>query len=556
MKTYVGDFETTDRNGFMSVWLFDLCDLETLEHQTFTSLSDGLEWIQDDCIIYFHNIKFDGSYIIDYLFRSGYTWVKKQTAVKERGLMNFLITDSGVWFMGSVWLKHGPRIKLYDSYKKIPLKAEQIAESYKLPILKGCIDYNAPRPEGYSPTPEEISYVRNDTEIIARALTMHFNQGLDQMTAPADAFQAIKATVVDNYRKLGIQYMRQHPDVESYCRKAYFGGISWVNPLIINKEVGAGVVYDVNSLYPHVMRAYPYPVYYPVQMKEFSSVDDCLWISRFYVDVRRIPGALPTLRVGSSWVEGGYFGEVTLTNIDYELLRQNYDGEIRWLDGYKWRHSDDLLFTEFIDYWGEKKQHDKGGARQIDKLMMNSGYGKFGINPDKARKDAVFDPIKNIVRYPTCKEREKLLPNNVAIAAFVTSYARRELNRGILQSEGFCYCDTDSVHLATWVNPIIGETQTPSFAGEVHPTKLGAWKEESRFIRARYIRQKTYIEEAEDGSLEVKACGMPDSTKKYVTFENFRLGANYPGKLMPVVMPGGIKLVESTFTVCEGRVRF
>ena len=92
--------------------------------------------------------------------------------------------------------------------------------------------------------------------------------------------------------------------------------------------------------------------------------------------------------------------------------------------------------------------------------MMNSGYGKFGINPNRRKKRAELSPTENRVilhnddwEYADC--------NNVAIAAFVTAYARRELMRGVNASVGFCYCDTDSVHLAT----INGKS--PEFAGNV-----------------------------------------------------------------------------------------
>ena len=198
--------------------------------------------------------------------------------------------------------------------------------------------------------------------------------------------------------------------------------------------------------------------------------------------------------------------------------------------------------------------------------MLNSSYGKFGLNPDRCRKEAVYDEIDRIVRYPTIRdeEGEKRIEhdkaNNVAIAAFVTAYARRELNRGVNASTGFCYCDTDSVHLATYKDKKTGQIITPSFGGEVHPVKLGAWKRESEFIRARYLRQKTYIEETRYNEFDVKACGMPVSSKEFVRWDNvqdnFRMGAQFPGKLLPKVRPGGIELVETDFTICSPRIRF
>lgn len=564
MLNLVGDFETIRRGEDMSVWLFDLCCVETLEHETHTDIESGLLSISEDATIYFHNLKFDGSYLLDYFCRSGYVWKDSPREVKTAGEMYFLITDSGVWFMGKVILKNGRRLDFRDSFKKIPLSVRTIGESYKLPILKGEIDYTMPRPVGYTPTDEEIAYIHNDTEIVARALKIHFDEGLTELTAPADAFKFLKSTVCDSYRKLGIMSMRdkEHPEIDAFCRKAYCGGISWVNPDIKEKTVGAGVVYDVNSLYPSVMLNNPYPVYYPTKIQSYTELSGFLWIASFKVKAKRKPGKLPTLRANNAWVENSFTGVVTLTSVDYDLMLENYDVECDFIEGYRWAHSDDQLFTEFVTYWGNRKMQHTGGLRQIDKLMLNSCYGKFGLNPDRIQKRAVYDPITRTVKYPPYRDanNNKLVKhekaNNVAIAAFVTAYARRELCWGVNASRGFCYCDTDSVHLAEYTNELTGEHIKPEFNGEVHPTKLGAWKRESEFIRAKFLRQKTYIEEEPDGYLEVKACGMPQACKELVTWENFKIGAKFPGKLMPKVRPGGIELVESEFTIHETQLSF
>ena len=71
---YVADFET--RNSKMdvaqnatSVWLWDICDIEEYKHTTgynMQSFVDELVKIAP-CVIYTHNLKFDGSFIIDYI---------------------------------------------------------------------------------------------------------------------------------------------------------------------------------------------------------------------------------------------------------------------------------------------------------------------------------------------------------------------------------------------------------------------------------------------------------------------------------------------------------
>src|SRR5690625_3419134 len=88
---YVADFETTDSNKlykvdnttgeniyYQRVWLAGYKNLETMESKYFTSLDDFMNDIlsrQNNTHreYGFHNLKFDGSYIVPWLFKNGYT---------------------------------------------------------------------------------------------------------------------------------------------------------------------------------------------------------------------------------------------------------------------------------------------------------------------------------------------------------------------------------------------------------------------------------------------------------------------------------------------------
>ncbi|QKN88698.1 DNA polymerase [Bacillus phage Gxv1] len=47
----------------------------------------------------------------------------------------------------------------------------------------------------------------------------------------------------------------------------------------------------------------------------------------------------------------------------------------------------------------------------------------------------------------------------------------------------------------------------------------------------------------------VKCAGMTDKIKKEVTFENFKVGFSRKMKPKPVQVPGGVVLVDDTFTI-------
>ena len=53
---------------------------------------------------------------------------------------------------------------------------------------------------------------------------------------------------------------------------------------------------------------------------------------------------------------------------------------------------------------------------------------------------------------------------------------------------------------------------------------------------------------------EVKCAGMPDNCKSLVTYDNFKYGAEFEGKLMPKRIKGGAALRETTYQIKEGKI--
>lgn len=56
---------------------------------------------------------------------------------------------------------------------------------------------------------------------------------------------------------------------------------------------------------------------------------------------------------------------------------------------------------------------------------------------------------------------------------------------------------------------------------------FGKWAVEGEFTKARFIRQKTYIEEI-DGKIHITCAGMGKKCYDYVTFDNFKIGLTVP----------------------------
>ena len=165
---------------------------------------------------------------------------------------------------------------------------------------------------------------------------------------------------------------------------------------------------------------------------------------------------VPTVQVKEnlSFRENEYLEEVYepvelyMTNVDLDLFFENYDIiEINYIDGYKFRQMAGI-FDKYIDFWYDYKKsatiRKDAIGRLLAKLMLNNLYGKFGSNTNATKQTFFIDNGKLKHNYITDTKKGVYVP----IAAFITSYARKELIEAIVNNyDRFCYCDTDSIHL-------------------------------------------------------------------------------------------------------------
>lgn len=563
----MADFETTTDPEDLRVWAGCAVDIDALKVAHIgTSLDEFMEYLKNkNTVCYFHNLKFDGEFILHWLFTHGY---KFSPGVDDQGrklpmkdkTFTCLITDDGLFYSIEVCFhrhksKKYEKVVFYDSLKKLPFKVAVIAKAFELQMAKGEIDYKAHRPLGYELTPEEKDYIITDCRIVAEALKIQFDQGLKRMTNASDALNGYKEIIGKNVFE---KWFPQLPlELDAEIRRAYKGGYVYLNPKHRNARGLYGKQYDVNSLYPWTMYTcllpYGYPMYFdgaPARDPKYP-----LFIIHMKCTFELKPGHLPTLQLKNNrrYVETEYLTtsrvqigkrwendpvEMWLTSVDYQLLLDHYDlDEVTYINGYKFKGAVGM-FKDYIDYWMHIKETTTGALRQLAKLMLNSLYGKFATNP-KARKKFPFLDDDNVVRY-TYSDPELRDPVYTAMGCFITAYAREKTIRSAQANyDRFIYGDTDSLKLAGYEDPV---------GLEIHPTHLGAWKDEGNFTDSAWIRAKTYMVTVE-GKTKVTCAGMPDNVKEQVTYDNFRPGSTFPGKLMPRRYPGGIILEETTFTI-------
>ena len=172
LKRYVADFETTTQEDDCHVWAYGTCEVGNTDNTTIgTSIDDFIEWCaKENKIVYFHNLKFDGEFIIHWLFNHGFTYSKDS---KEK-TFSTVVSSTGKFYIIKVIFGVGnkklQKVTFYDSLKKLPFPVKKIAQDFNLPIQKLEIDYNEERKENHVLTEQEIEYVLHDVKIVAMAL--------------------------------------------------------------------------------------------------------------------------------------------------------------------------------------------------------------------------------------------------------------------------------------------------------------------------------------------------------------------------------------------------
>lgn len=575
MIRYTADFETTTDPETAHVWSWESCVVGDPDNFCrgidIESFIEYCSW--EDRIIYFHNLKFDSSYILSYLLTHGYSWSNKRPLKKHE--FSTLISNMGQFY--SVTVCFGDTTTtFYDSLKLIRLSVEQIAKAYGLTFRKLEIDYDKPRPEGYIPTDEEWEYQHADVAIMSQALHILFAEGLTKITQGSNALWDYKEIIGKKNFKRWFPVLPS--EIDAFCRKSYKGGATQVHKIFANQDIGCGITLDVNSMYPWAMYEmflpFGEPIYYTGKYRQDKLYP--LYIQKLSCSFVLKEGYIPTIQLkhsglfrGTDFLESsdGNIVELTLTSVDLKLFLDHYNVyNVSWISGYKFMQSKNM-FKEYIDKWyaikAQATKDGNKGLRQIAKDMMNSLSGKFGLRPEVQEKIPYYDE-KLRFKLGEVEQRDSIY---VPVVSFITSYGRDKALRSAQKNyDRFIYMDTDSLHLAG--------TELPTNL-DIDSTKLGWWDLEKVWVRGYFIRAKTYIEEESvsretmesmiksekaepwqfyevDGDtriLNITCAGMPKQCYKYVTYDNFRPSNWFDGKLMPVMTKNGITLVKKVFTI-------
>lgn len=558
---YTADFETTTDPADCRVWAWAICQIGKPEHvETGISLDSFMRRLslkRENITAYFHNLKFDGEFILYWLLENGFQHIEDKRELVSRSFTTLITADNKFYEIIVCFYRNGHhhnKAVIRDSLKLLPFSVAKIARDFGLPISKLELDYDTPRPIGHELTEHEMAYLMADVRIMAMALDVTFQEGLTKMTIGANALNSFKKGL--DFRNFDKYF--PIPTYDAEIRESYFGGYTYVKKGQRGQDQGEGLILDVNSLYPWVMKTKPLPFSEGIpfdgryqENKLFS-----LFIQRVRCQFTLKPGKLPTVSdkafpgIAANYLEssGDEVYCLALTSVDLGLFFEHYDVyNIEFMGGWMFKAKTGL-FDSYIDHWIEVKTQAKiegNDARYtLAKLMLNSLYGKLATGPRVQNRIPTLgeDGLIKYVPGPVM-ERD---PIYIPAASFITAWARyTTITAGQAVYDRFLYADTDSLHLRGLALPE---------GLLIDPVILGAWKHEYNFQRARYIRPKCYLFYGSPPGKDsykwvVKAAGLPADCHHQVTWQNFQPRVIYSGKLQAVRVHGGVVLQERSWTI-------
>ena len=458
------------------------------DYYTFTEWRNFIETLHkklpDKTSLYAHNGgKFDHKHLLAY--------IDKRSDIK---ISHFLNINGSVVFTLTI---KGKRFYLRDSFLHLSRSLKKLCVAFEVDSPKkefNIKDWIKNR----CPINEELrDYLYRDCVSLYQVLQKYFSiVEAPKITIASTSFNICCKTT---YKGVELEKLLKNfltKDEEQFIRDSYRGGRTEVFKRYTNDSL---FHYDVNSLYPFVMknRDYPYGKH-----KKIIGNDKC-----------------------KQAIDSGYLGvikcHINAPNIQYPYLCVHHDGKLlfpvgNWVAnitsieyakaielGYKIDIIEGIfytkkgkLFSNFVDKFYKIKCDSTGAKRETAKLILNSAYGKYGQRREFNEYitfDEIIDNEYDISDYEKVNDkfyRSKTIKYtnrkiNPVIATFVTAYARDYLYEGmelIFNNGGTVYyVDTDS---------IFSDIELPkSF---IDDKKLGYWALEDIADRCMFVAPKQY----------------------------------------------------------------
>nr|YP_010384620.1 DNA polymerase [Russula rosea]UHA57019.1 DNA polymerase [Russula rosea] len=354
-------------------------------------------------------------------------------------------------------------------------------------------------------------------------------------------------------------------------RSGYTGGS--VDVFIPESKPGVKIkCYDVNSLYPYIMKTCLLPVGIPIYFEGDITKFEKEAFGFFYCEIiapdnikHPILQAHVKINIGTRTISPiGTWEDMMFSEEMNNARKYGYKFNVLW--GYKFEK--DYVFDEYVNFlYNLRIEYPKSHPLNfIAKILLNSLYGRFGMDDNFAsitviHKDYLGD-FENkyleyilekielneyvLIRYKSDDETEDIGTHNVSIsiAAAITAYSRIHMSQFKNNPKiNLYYSDTDSAYT---------DSELPDEL--ISDTILGKLKLENICNKAIFLAPKVYCLETEEGKNFYKVKGLKHeivlTMKDYenLLYKNALIKKTQT-KWIKNLNEGHIKLLEQVYTL-------
>lgn len=531
--------------------------------------------------VFFHNLSWDGEFIIHSLIENGYV-PNNDPQIKKAPPLEFTMVkdDRGTIYQIKVTHANGKTTTFRDTARLLLSSVSKMGDEMGFP--KGEYDYSKIREYiDVDDAPSElIEYMERDIDIVIKAYSeykTHYPKhgyttagtALKSFKEYYGQYEYVKDFGGSYTSKSGKTFEYNHLTKEQWLKfkMAYKGGLTIGNELTRNRHLTFidGHSVDVNSLYPFIMATKKMPYGKPLKYKPDGSYVEIIYIHISHTIKKdlEMPNHLHNPKAGllskNKYLEMAE--NITCAYLKEELdeLKLTYDlvEDINYYVLERWFFKTKFIFTEWINEMSLLKINAKSKTeRNSHKTTQNGLYGKFGENFMKKRAVLVYDPKKLLIgnRYGDYVEQKEVYEKEqlsyIPIAICITAYSRIHLLQAIrLNKHSFLYGDTDSLYLS----------QAP-IGLKLDESEYGAFKPELRFSEFKWIKPKAYIAKVthefknnqwiETDEIKRAIAGLTKESHHLVSFDNFKPNAVIAnGKRQKKKVKGGVVLHDITYTL-------
>lgn len=469
------------KDTYMSFWgldCFEQCD-EYLKGLT----ADGIR-----LLIYAHN---GGKFDWIYLIRKGLIDTSKVMIVNSR-------------IVRAYWRGH----EIRDSYSIIPCALSKMLTSAG---IKQDMDYNKMkinRRDNYQG--EILNYLMQDCIVLYSAVEEFIDTFGLRLTIGGTAMHEIKKTV--SFKKQDKHYDRQ-------IRPYYMGGR--VGAFHIGKIPAGYKYYDVNSLYPSTMASVDHFCGENLKrhkIKGKHGIHKALLAIQnpYLIKWEGYNNAACAIKCEKTKATTFDLSHGIFLSTSHEInvaLKYGLIDVKRVHELIECRSP--IRFDEFVNKFARLKEQAKrnqDGMREIlFKILLNSGYGKFGQWPEAfcdyeiITVEAAPFYLSNgwglrydyedfmVVSKPSADETGYF---DVGVAASITGAARAVLLDGLMRAKMPIYCDTDSIIARDFPRALID------------PYKMGYWDCETDIAEGYIAGKKMYALKNSEGKIKTSTKGV------------------------------------------------